>query len=246
MASYPAGIPAFSTPGATLSSPTHSSLHTSVDAEIIAICNTLGTNPQTTYGTVGARLLSIEAALSGTGHTQNTDHGTTYATFYINGAAGPYLKGNGVNLDIRNAADSGYVNVTAQDVNVQGNLTNGVNNVTVAALATAVADDHTHANLAVLAAYNQTNANLTSAVTLKHTQNTDTGTTGETFQMNNVNPLQSAKIKVDDLDPTKVEIRNAADSGYADIRAANFLGKLTADNLDVFRPYITFNDVTNH
>jgi hypothetical protein len=246
MASYPAGIPAFSAPGATLSSPTHTSLHTSVDAEVIAICTTLGTNPQTTYASVAARLLSIEAALSGTGHTQNTDKGTTNATFYINGITGPYLKGSGVNLQIRNSADSGFVNVTAQDVNVQGNLTNGVNSVTVAEVATAVADDHTHANKATLDTYNQTNANLTSAVSLKHTQNTDTGTSGETFQMNNVNPLNSAKIKVDDLDPTKVEIRNAADSGYADIRAANFLGQLTADNLDVFRPSIRFEDTGNH
>jgi hypothetical protein len=245
MASYPTSIPAFVTPGATLSSPAHSTQHTAVNAEIIAICATLGTNPQGVEATVKDRLDTIEATLP-SGHAQNTDLGTSNATFYINGITGPYLKGVAPNLELRNSADSAYVNLTLLDINVQGDITNGVDTVTVTELQSAVNNDHTHANKSTLDTYNQTNTNITSAVSLKHTQNTDTGTTSETFQMNNVNPLNSAKIKVDDLTPTIIDIRNAADSGFADIRAANFRGTLEANNSDPFLPAIKYNDTTDH
>lgn len=244
MADYPGSIPAFVTPGATLSSPAHSTQHTAVNGEVVAICATLGTNPQGIESTVKDRLDAIEASIGTTNHNQNTDLGTTSTTFYIGGIAGPYLKNVAGNLQLRNSADVAYVNVTVLDINVQGSITDGVNSVTVAELDTAVLDDHTHANKATLDTYTQTEVNLASAVSLKHIQNTDTGTNVETFQLNNVNP-NSARIKVDDLTPTIVEIVNAADTVNAPIIASEFRGYLQADNADVSRPTIRYNEPTN-
>ena len=240
MASYPSSIPTFVTPGANLSTPPHSAQHVAVNAEVIAICNTLGEDPQGSSATVKLRLEAIEASIGTTGHAQNTDLGTTNATFYINGISGPYLKGSGANLQIRNHTDTGYVNVTAQDVNVQGNITNGVNSATVADVVTAVTDMHTHANKSTLDTYNQSNSDLTSAVSSRHTQNTDSGTTSATFQL--ASGSSGAKAK---SNSGVFEIRNAADSGYADIRAADFRGYLQADNSDASRPTIKYDEATN-
>lgn len=244
MASYPVSIPSFVTPGSTLSSPAHSSQHVAVNNEVIAIATTLGENPQGGYATVRLRLEGIEASIGSTGHAQNTDLGTTNATFYINGITGPYLKGVTGNLQLRNSADSAYVNLTLLDINIQGNITNGVNTFSVAQVASAVADDHTHANKSTLDTYNQTNANLADAVSKKHTQNTDTGTTSETFQLNSAD--NGAKLKSDDVTGNILESRNSTDSGYSDFRAANFRGHLQADNADASRPTIKYDEALNY
>lgn len=240
MASYPGSIPSFPTPGATLSSPAHSLLHSSADGEIVAICTELGILPKGVYASVAARLAGIESSIVGTGHTQNTDVGTTSATFYLTGGTGPKLKSDATDFFLINNTDTGYVNLRLNTIRVGGNITDGVNNVTVAQLATAVLDDHTHANKATLDTYAQSEVNLASAVSLKHAQNTDTGTDVETFQLNNVNPL-SARIKVDDLTPTYVDIRNAADSQYAPLRALRFEGDLAPLGTYVSYPLIRYN-----
>ena len=54
---------------------------------------------------------------------------------------------------------------------------------TVSTIDTAVTNSHTHSNKTLLDTYTQTNANLADAVGKKHTQNTDTKTSSNTFQI---------------------------------------------------------------
>ncbi|MDQ6985947.1 MAG: hypothetical protein Q9M91_00930 [Candidatus Dojkabacteria bacterium] len=61
-------------------------------------------------------------------HTQNTDTGTTATSFQINsGASGPRLKNSTGTLQVRNAADSGFANLQAADI--QGGNLNLTGNV---------------------------------------------------------------------------------------------------------------------
>jgi hypothetical protein len=60
------------------------------------------------------------------GHTQNTDTGTTSATFQLDsGNTGPKLKNNSGVTEIRNAADDAYTNIKANDVVAAGDITDG-------------------------------------------------------------------------------------------------------------------------
>lgn len=72
------------------------------------------------------------------GHTQNTDTGTTSATFQLNsGSSGPKLKDNAGVVEARNAADNAYANVKAADVVATGNITDGTNATSPAQIKTA-------------------------------------------------------------------------------------------------------------
>jgi len=239
MATYPTGIFSYTnrTGTQTLLAGTHSTTHNQEAAEVIAIETELGTNPKGAYPTVRDRLEGLAAAI-GAQHTQNTDVGTSSPTFYLNGASGLLIKGNG-GISVRNNTDTLYVDFTCDDL-----VCSTVNGITSVALAAVVADSHTHNNYALLQTYIQTEVNLADAVTKKHTQNTDTGSTNETFQLNNGN-VTSAKVKVDDLTPTIVDIRNAGDSAFAPIRALEFRGDLQVNNADVNRATIRFNDGTD-
>ena len=56
-------------------------------------------------------------------HTQNTDTGTTAASFQIaSGATGPRIKNNSTTLDVRNSADSAYANVGLATLNVNTSI----------------------------------------------------------------------------------------------------------------------------
>lgn len=59
MADYPGTLPTFAANGANLSTAPHSSLHTDLNQEVVAIATALGTNPQGTLSTVKARLDKI-------------------------------------------------------------------------------------------------------------------------------------------------------------------------------------------
>lgn len=238
MATYPAGIYSYTnrTGTQTLLAGTHSTAHNEAAAEVIAIETELGTNPSGIYVNVGARLDAL-TALIGTQHTQNTDSGTTNATFYMNGASGALIKETGGAYAVRNNTDTAYVDFTCDDLTCS--TINGITSVQLSSMQT---DSHSHTNKALLDTYTQTEVDLADAVTKKHTQNTDTGTSSETFQMNNTNPGNSAKIKVDDLTPTFVDIRNAGDSAFAPIRASQFRGDLGANNADLNLPLIRYND----
>lgn len=61
-----------------------------------------------------------------------------------------------------------------------------------------------------------TAANVADAVTKRHTQNTDTGTTAVTFQIDS----GSAGPKIKNVGG-EVQLRNSADSAYADLRVGN-------------------------
>ena len=65
-------------------------------------------------------------------HTQNSDTGTSGTTFQLdNGNTGPKLKNNAGVLEVRNAADSGYADLTVANLTVSGTTTT-VNSTTVA------------------------------------------------------------------------------------------------------------------
>lgn len=240
MATYPTAIYPYTnrTGTQTLAAGTHSTIHNEAAAEVVAIETELGTNVKGAYPTVRDRLDGITAAV-GTTHTQNTDLGTSSPTFYLNGASGLLLKG-GSGVSVRNNTDTLYVDFHCADL-----LCSSINGISSATLTSIANDSHTHGNKATLDTYTQSEVNLADAVTKKHTQNTDTGSTNETFQLNNVNPLNSAKLKVDDLTPTMVDIRNAADSAFAPIRALEFRGDVTVNNADPNLARIRFNDGTD-
>lgn len=79
----------------------------------------------------------------------------------------------------------------------------------------AVTDSHTHNNKSLLDSYTQTNANLADAVTKKHSQNTDTGTSSATFY------LGGSGVKIKNNGGTELQVRNNADTAYADLRVKN-------------------------
>ncbi len=241
MATYPAGIFTYTNRTSTQSllAATHTTNHNEIGAEVVAIETELGTNPKGIYVDVGTRLDALAALIPPSTHTQNTDVGSSSATFYLNGASGALLKEVGGAYAVRNNADTLYVDFTCDDL-----VCSTINGITSVQLASIQTDSHSHANKGLLDTYTQTEVNLASAVALKHTQNTDTGSTNETFQLNNGNVL-SAKVKVDDLTPTIVDIRNAADNAFAPIRALEFRGDLQVNNADVNRATIRFDDAND-
>ena len=71
-----------------------------------------------------------------------------------------------------------------------------------------------------------TTVNIDSAVSLKHTQNTDTGTSSATFQVG----TSGAKIK--NNAGTELQVRNADDTDYADVRVRNLVVEGTATTIN--------------
>ena len=70
------------------------------------------------------KLQGTNTTLSGTSHTQHTDTGTTSATFQIqSGSSGPKLKNNGGVLEVRNAGDTAYADLTVANLTVKGTVT---------------------------------------------------------------------------------------------------------------------------
>ena len=79
----------------------------------------------------------------------------------------------------------------------------------------AVTDRHTHSNKTLLDSYTQTNTNLADAVSKKHNQNTDSGTSSTTFY------IGSTGVKIKNNGGTELQVRNNADSDFASIRVKN-------------------------
>lgn len=76
------------------------------------------------YGTGDATSANAIATAVGKSHDQNTDTGTTSATFQLNsGASGVILKDSAGILEVRNAADSAYASLKVDDLTVTGDLT---------------------------------------------------------------------------------------------------------------------------
>lgn len=130
-------------------------------------------------------------------HAQNTDTGTTNATFQI-GSGGPKLKNNGGTLQVRNAADTSLADLTLANETVD---TITVNTTATLPASTTIGG--------------VTQANISSAVNLKHAQNTDTGTSNATFQVG------TGGIILKNNGGTELYIRNSGDTNYADIRVNN-------------------------
>jgi len=86
---------------------------------------------------------------------------------------------------------------------------------TVSQIDSAVTNNHTHTNKATLDTYTQTEVNLSDAVGKKHSQNTDTGTSNSAFT------IGISGVKVKNSSGTELQVRNNADSDYADLRVKN-------------------------
>jgi len=99
-------------------------------------------------------------------------------------------------VDKAERIDDGTYSATAQDIK------------------DAVDKRHTHSNKALLDTYTQTEADLADAVAKKHAQNTDTGTSSQTFQIGSSGP----KLK---NNSGELQVRNSADTDYADLRVKN-------------------------
>jgi len=81
----------------------------------------------------------------------------------------------------------------------------------------AVTSKHDHTNKTTLDTYTQTETNLAAAVSKKHSQNTDTGTANPTFTVG------SAGVKIKNSAGTELQVRNNADTDYADLRVNNLV-----------------------
>ena len=86
---------------------------------------------------------------------------------------------------------------------------------TAANIDQAVTNSHVHTNKTLLDAYTQTEANLADAVSKKHSQNTDSGTSSATFY------LGGSGVKIKNNGGTELQVRNNADTAYADLRIKN-------------------------
>lgn len=70
---------------------------------------------------VGTAANTVAAGNDGRFHTQNSDTGTSAASFQIaTGATGPRLKNASGSLEIRNAADTAYADLTVNNIYVRG------------------------------------------------------------------------------------------------------------------------------
>lgn len=76
------------------------------------------------YGTADATTAAEIRTAFDKSHDQNTDTGTTSATFKLDSAVtGVTLKSTASGLEVRNSTDSGYANLRVNDLHVNGDLT---------------------------------------------------------------------------------------------------------------------------
>lgn len=175
-----------------------------VDADVFAILNSASSNvlSQITWANVKTVLKSYTDTLY-----NNYAHPTTDGNLHVPATG---TTNNGKVLTAGSTAGSFSWTTPAVD---WVNITNKPSS-TVANIDAAVTNMHTHANKALLDTYTQTEANLADAVSKKHTQNTDAGTSNGTFYI-------GSGVKLKNSGGTELQIRNNADTGYADIRVNN-------------------------
>ena len=83
-------------------------------------------------------------------------------------------------------------------------------------------------------------ADIDSAVSLKHTQNTDTGTSSATFT------IGTSGVKIKNSGGTELQIRNSGDTAYADLRVNNLVVEgttttINSNTVDIGDSNITLN-----
>jgi len=82
--------------------------------------------PSVAWGNISSKPSSTAASIDDAvskRHSQNTDAGTSSATFYIGGATGPKIKNSGGEVQIRNTADSAYADLRVMNLYVEGTTT---------------------------------------------------------------------------------------------------------------------------
>lgn len=101
---------------------------TPVDADTIPLTDSAATNvlKKVTWANIKSVLKTYFDTLygsAGASHTQNTDTGTSSATFQLEAATGVKLKNSSGVLEVRNAADNAYANLRVNDLIVDGTTT---------------------------------------------------------------------------------------------------------------------------
>ncbi len=101
------------------------SLATAISAGVIQLAGDLGgTAASPSVAFVGGKSASAVAAAVDASHAQNTDTGTTSATFQLNsGSSGVKLKDNAGVLEVRNGADNAYADLKVNNLTVDGTQT---------------------------------------------------------------------------------------------------------------------------
>lgn len=166
-------------------------------------------------GTNSASAADIADAVSKK-HTQHTDTGTTQQTFQVHsGSSGPKLKNATGVLEVRNSADSAYADLKVDDANVQGNLTDGTHSKTVEAISDHI--DSTGNPHSVTKSHvglgDVPNLNTTDAVANEHVQNTDTGTSGNNFDIgDNTDTTKSITAQNGDTNKPKIRYNHTTSS----------------------------------
>ncbi len=98
------------------------------DASVAGSCTSGGGSARSLCRDTGTAWESLGDGI-GTGHTQNTDTGTTSATFCIStGASGPCVKNNAGVIEFRNAGDTDYVGAKVKSIETTGADTNIITN----------------------------------------------------------------------------------------------------------------------
>jgi len=96
---------------------------TSTKGQIQLAGDLAGTATSPSVATVGGATAANIADAVTKRHTQNTDTGTTNASFQLNsGASGTRIKDNGGVLEVRNAADSALADIRVNNLDVEGTL----------------------------------------------------------------------------------------------------------------------------
>ena len=129
-----------------------------------------GTYPNPTVKTVGGATAADIATAVTKAHTQNTDTGTSSATFQLGG--GNKLKNNTNGLEARNASDNDYVDIKAKTVTCTQNLGGDLGGTlpsptlaTVPGLSAAAYGDATHVPVVTVDVKGRVTAITTQAIT---------------------------------------------------------------------------------
>jgi len=155
-----------------------------------------------------ARIQNLATAPSSPVEGQIYHNTTDHKLYYYNGTSWIEADGLGATMTGDNIITA--LNGSSSKID-DDNLSTNVNS--------AITNNHTHSNKATLDTYTQTETDLADAVSKKHTQNTDTGTTSQTFA---IDSDAGTPIKLKNTSGV-LELRNNADNAYIDLKVKDLI-----------------------
>ena len=154
------------------------------------------------------RVQNLASAPSNPLEGQEYYNSTDKTKYYYNGTSWVQSDGLGATMTGDNIITA--LNGSSSKID-DDNLSTNVNS--------AITNNHTHSNKATLDTYTQTETDLADAVSKKHTQNTDTGTTSQTFA---IDSDAGTPIKLKNTSGV-LELRNNADNAYIDLKVKDLI-----------------------